>query len=59
MPWLRAKGFDTACPLSGFVPKDKIPDPYNCNLWLKLNNQIKLQGNSNDADAPIKFHIQE
>ena len=35
-PWTLAKGFDTSCPVSSFIPLDKVPDPQNIDLWLKV-----------------------
>ena len=35
-PWTMAKGFDTSCPVSSFIPQEKVPDPHNINLWLKV-----------------------
>ncbi|XP_066145349.1 oxaloacetate decarboxylase, mitochondrial-like [Euwallacea fornicatus] len=37
--WTLCKGFDTACPVSKFIPKEKILDPHNVNLWLKVNGK--------------------
>ncbi|CDR42336.1 CYFA0S09e01420g1_1 [Cyberlindnera fabianii] len=41
LPWTIGKGFDTFCPLSYFIPKEKIPDPYNVELYLKINGEEK------------------
>ncbi|GMM37902.1 Fmp41 protein [Saccharomycopsis crataegensis] len=41
LPWTIAKGFDTFCPISGFIPKSKIPDPYNCMLTCNVNNELR------------------
>ena len=38
-PWGVSKGFDTACPVSGFIPKEKIGDVGDVRLWLKGNTQ--------------------
>jgi len=46
--WSIAKGFDTACPVSAFIPMDKIPDPQNVGLWLKVNGVEKQHGNTRD-----------
>lgn len=43
LPWSIGKGFDTFLPLSGFIPKEKIKDPYNVELILKLNGETKQQ----------------
>ena len=41
LPWTIAKGFDTFLPLSRFVPKEKIPDPYNVQLELSVNGEVR------------------
>jgi acylpyruvate hydrolase len=46
-PWAIAKGFDTFAPISDAVTKEKIPDPLNLNLSLKINGEIKQNGNTN------------
>jgi acylpyruvate hydrolase len=43
LPWSIGKGFDTFLPLSKFIPKEKIPDPYNVELVLKVNGEVKQQ----------------
>lgn len=39
IPWTAAKGFDTFCPISGFIPKEKIKDPHDVELWLNVNGE--------------------
>ncbi len=46
LPWEIAKGFDTACPLSDFVPADLIPDPSNLPLTLTVNGELRQNGNT-------------
>lgn len=41
LPWTIGKGFDTFLPLSDFIPKSKIPDPYNVELYFEINGVIK------------------
>ncbi|KAI3627856.1 hypothetical protein CBS14141_001857 [Malassezia furfur] len=53
LPWSTAKGFDTFTPISTFVPKDAIADPSNVNLWLKVNDELRQNGNTQD----MIFHI--
>ncbi|WFC93773.1 acylpyruvate hydrolase [Malassezia brasiliensis] len=48
LPWSTAKGFDTFTPISAFVPKDAIADPSNVNLWLKVNDELRQNGNTQD-----------
>ncbi|XP_076439579.1 oxaloacetate tautomerase fahd-1, mitochondrial-like [Babylonia areolata] len=47
-PWTVAKGFDTACPVSDFIPRDKVPDPQNIGLWCKVNGTTRQDGNTKD-----------
>ncbi|XP_023173599.1 acylpyruvase FAHD1, mitochondrial isoform X1 [Drosophila hydei] len=42
--WTLGKGFDTATPVSRFIPKDAIEDPHMLPLWLKVNGEIKQKG---------------
>jgi 5-carboxymethyl-2-hydroxymuconate isomerase len=48
LPWEIAKGFDTACPLSDFVPAAAVTDPHNLNLKLAVNGEVRQNGNSYD-----------
>lgn len=41
LPWSIGKGFDTFLPVSGFIPKEKIPDPYKVRLQLAINGETK------------------
>ena len=56
-PWSFAKGFDTACPVSSFIAKESIPDPHDVNLWLKVNNEIRQDGSTNDMIFKIPYLI--
>ncbi|XP_068606449.1 oxaloacetate tautomerase FAHD1, mitochondrial [Brachionichthys hirsutus] len=44
LPWTLAKAFDTSCPVSEFVPKERVPDPGNVKLWLTVNDQLRQSG---------------
>ncbi|EFA82281.1 Fumarylacetoacetate hydrolase domain-containing protein [Heterostelium album PN500] len=39
--WTIAKGFDTFCPVSDFIPKEKIANPSNIELWLTVDGVTK------------------
>jgi 5-carboxymethyl-2-hydroxymuconate isomerase len=39
-PWEIAKGFDTSCPLSTFVPAEQIADPHNLGIKLSVNGKV-------------------
>lgn len=47
LPWTIAKGFDTFLPISAEIPKEKIPDPHNARIWLKVNGETKQDDNTN------------
>jgi 2-keto-4-pentenoate hydratase/2-oxohepta-3-ene-1,7-dioic acid hydratase in catechol pathway len=46
-PWAIAKGFDTFTPISDVVLKQKVSDPQNLDLELKINGAIKQRENTN------------
>jgi 5-carboxymethyl-2-hydroxymuconate isomerase len=46
LPWEIAKGFDSACPLSDFVPATLVPDPHNLAITLSVNGQMRQNGNT-------------
>jgi 2-keto-4-pentenoate hydratase/2-oxohepta-3-ene-1,7-dioic acid hydratase in catechol pathway len=48
LPWEIAKGFDTACPLSDFVPASAVADPHNLRLRLSVNGELRQDGSSAD-----------
>ncbi len=47
-PWFLAKGFDTSCPISDFIPKAAVKDVNNLNLRLSVNGVEKQNGNTKD-----------
>jgi acylpyruvate hydrolase len=48
LPWEIAKGFDSACPLSDFVPVSAVADPHNLRLRLSVNGTLRQDGSSAD-----------
>ncbi|CBL43999.1 4-hydroxyphenylacetate degradation bifunctional isomerase/decarboxylase [gamma proteobacterium HdN1] len=52
-PWELAKAFDGACPLSGFVLPAEFRDLSNIQLALRINGELRQQGNSSDMLTPI------
>ena len=48
LPWEIAKGFDSACPLSDFVPAGAVADPHNLRLTLTVNGEKRQDGCSSD-----------
>ncbi|KAI0256602.1 hypothetical protein BJV78DRAFT_1272747 [Lactifluus subvellereus] len=58
LPWSTVKGFDTFTPVGSYIQKPRIADPQNLNLWLKINDQIKQNGNTSDMIFRIPRLIQ-
>ncbi|MEA1065211.1 fumarylacetoacetate hydrolase family protein [Apirhabdus apintestini] len=53
-PWEKAKGFDNACPVSGFIPVSEFGhDPQNLSLSLEINGEQRQRGNTADMLHPI------
>ncbi len=48
LPWTRSKCYDTFTPVSSVVPKSAVRDPYNIDIWLKLDGQVRQKGNTKD-----------
>lgn len=46
LPWTLAKGFASSCPVSAFVPKARVPDPHRLRLWLRVNGELRQQGDT-------------
>lgn len=59
LPWEIAKGFDTACPLSDFVPAERIEDPHNLRLTLSVNGETRQDGNTSLMMRQIPQIIEE
>ncbi|XP_056437448.1 acylpyruvase FAHD1, mitochondrial [Gadus macrocephalus] len=57
LPWTLAKAFNTSCPISEFIPKERIPDPGNVTLWLKVNDQLRQNGCTAEMIFSIPFLI--
>lgn len=51
------KAFDTACPVSRFIPKNNIPHPHNVDLWCSVNEECRQNGNTNDLLFQIPYLI--
>lgn len=46
--WAVAKGFDTFAPLGPRIVPAIALDPQNCDIWLKVNGNVRQRGNSRD-----------
>lgn len=59
LPWEVAKGFDTSCPLSAFVPAGKVADPQQLHLRLTVNGELRQDGTTADMLRPVARLISE
>ncbi len=46
LPWALAKGFDGSAPVSDFIPVSEINDLKNIDFSLKVDGELRQQGNS-------------
>ncbi|ANA39525.1 MULTISPECIES: fumarylacetoacetate hydrolase family protein [Geobacter] len=46
LPWEIAKGFDTSCPLSAFVPASRVADPHDLRITLRVNGEMRQDGST-------------
>ncbi|VAW30612.1 Fumarylacetoacetate hydrolase family protein [hydrothermal vent metagenome] len=53
LPWEIAKAFDGAAPVGRFVSKDQFSDINNLRFSLKINGELRQQGNT--ADMMFSF----
>ncbi len=54
LPWEIAKGFDTSCPLSEFVPAEAVADPQALRLRLEINGQLRQDGTTDLMIHPVR-----
>ena len=53
LPWALAKGFDTAAPVSEFIPAEMIGDPGFLNIQLLINGKLRQSSNTSKFVFPI------
>ena len=53
-PWSVAKGHDTFCPVSQFIPSDQL-DCSSCTLWLSVDGEEKQRGSTKDMIFPVNY----
>jgi 5-carboxymethyl-2-hydroxymuconate isomerase len=54
LPWDIAKGFDTACPLSDFVPASQVADPQQLQIRLTVNGVVRQDGSTGLMIHPVR-----
>ena len=56
--WDKGKGCDTFAPIGPWlVTKDEITDPHNLRLWLKVNDKMMQDSNTDDLIFNIPFLV--
>jgi 2,4-didehydro-3-deoxy-L-rhamnonate hydrolase len=56
--WDKGKGCDTFAPIGPWlVTKDEITDPHNLRLWLKVNDKMMQDSNTDDLIFSIPFLV--
>ena len=55
-PWSVAKGYDTFCPVSGLIEKEKVALE-DSRLWLKVDGELKQSGTTKDMLFNIPYLI--
>lgn len=56
--WVKGKSCDTFAPLGPYlVTKDEIEDVNNLRLWLKVNGEIKQDGNTSDLIFGVPYLV--
>jgi len=51
--WTRGKSFDTFCPITTFIPANKVIEPNDVSIQTILNGKVMQQGNT----SQMIFHI--
>ncbi|KAI0273535.1 hypothetical protein BC834DRAFT_213104 [Gloeopeniophorella convolvens] len=59
LPWSAVKGFDTFTPISSYIPKSKVTDPHNLNIWLKVCLRRSLLLTTSPSLAQINEQIKQ
>lgn len=57
-PWGIPKGFDTFAPISSVVLKEKINDPHNLDICLKVNGKIRQISNTKNMIYTVEGIIE-
>ena len=58
-PWDTAKGFDCSAPVSAIVRKEEVGELKKGNIWLKVNGEVRQQGDLGQMIWSVKEVISE
>ncbi len=59
LPWEIAKGFDTSCPISDFVPAQQVDNPNTLQIKLTINGEVRQDGNTAQMMRSVEAIIAE
>jgi 2-keto-4-pentenoate hydratase/2-oxohepta-3-ene-1,7-dioic acid hydratase in catechol pathway len=57
-PWTTAKAFRTSAPISKFIPASEVGDDNLFDLELKVNGEIRQQGNTKEMERSVETLIE-
>jgi len=58
LPWSLAKGFDTAAPLSEFIPAVLVGNPMSLSIQLKINGTVRQSSSTSKLIFPVDTIIE-
>ncbi|QOR40434.1 fumarylacetoacetate hydrolase family protein [Billgrantia diversa] len=58
-PWEVAKAFDGACPLTDFLPLDRVPNWSALSFELEINGELRQHGEGADMLFPVPTLVAE
>lgn len=53
LPWDVAKGMDTFCPISRVAPAERVRDPQDVRLELRVNGEVRQQSSTRAMTLPV------
>jgi len=59
LPWEIAKGFDTSCPISDFIPAQQVDNPNTLQIKLTVNGDVRQDGNTAQMMRSVEEIIAE
>ncbi len=59
LPWAEAKGYDTFAPIGPEAVPSGAMDPGGRRIWLKVNGEIRQEGNTDQLLFPVDMMISE
>ena len=57
LPWALSKGFDTSCPVSEFIEKERVANPHDVDIWLRVNDEMRQDSNTRNMIFSLPFLV--